>query len=96
VDEGGDVFSFSLLAAAGRSLLDRFILANRPERFVDDLDFLGDTEPSFVFTGLPEAPSSLLVLGAATLFCLLFGGDEGGDCRFPCLSLRGLDLEACG
>ena len=73
------MFSLSFGAVEGRSLLDRFILANTADKLVDDFDFLGHAEPSFDFPGDRDAAPSLLVLGAATLFSRLLDGDDGGD-----------------
>ena len=47
-EDGGVVFSLSFGAEGceERSLFDRFILANMPARLVEDLDFLGEVDPS--------------------------------------------------
>ena len=97
-EEGGVVFSLSFGACTVRSLLDRFILLNIPVKFVDDLDFFGaDNDSLTAFLDDCMFVRSLLVCDVGILFCRLFDGDIGGDCVFPCLSPRTLDLvAACG
>ena len=87
-DEGGVLFSFSLLCAAApayavRSLLERFILPNIADRLVEDLVFLGFAEASPVLVGTFVSLVSVR-LESLEAFAAVgrLEGEDGGDCTF--------------
>ena len=86
-DEGGVLFSFSLICAvepvyAVRSLLERFILPNIAERLVEDFDFLGLAEASPVLVGTFVSFVSLRLESPEVFAVERLEGEDGGDCTF--------------